>query len=627
MLALALLLAVGGCHTTFERRDWSAYTGPGAEYFHKEELTFPQASDPIEPFNRVSAAVDYGLLRYVFAPITGAYQKLTPDELRKRIKLAGENLLYPGRGINNALQGEWSQAGEETLRFLVNTTVGLLGFFDPATKWGLEPHPEDFGQTFAKWGWKKSTYVFLPIYGPCTFRDALGKLPDEAADPANYYFPASWVRRGNRLADEAEPALRLVEATYDPYEPARSLYSLNREVDIENFSWQHDDSPESQTLDVVFLKFEDPEFPGRRKTSTARVRAGHRIHYNYWLQPKPSPLVYIVPGLGGHRLHNAALGLAEIAYKKGNSVVTISNPTNWEFIEEASSVDVPGFVPQDARDLHVALTAIDRDLEKEHAGQFTSKRLAGISMGAFQTLFIAAREPEAKAEGLIDFDVYLAMDLPVSLEHAMQQVDAFYNAPLEFSSEERQLKIHEILAKVIYLSQGELTPAIELPFTKLEAQFLIGMSFRMDLQFVIMQIESLHHVGVLKTKPTWFERAPAFREAAEYSYMEYMYAYLLPYLCRRDPTLSFDDAGARTMFERCDLHSIAEGLRANEKVRLFANENDVLLRPEDIEWLKELLGDRVHFFPAGGHLGNLHRESIQEVIETTATQVENGKTP
>lgn len=627
LVALILLLTLGACRTTYERRDWSHYTGPGAKYFQSEELPFPHVDDPLEPINRVSAAADYGLSRYVFAPLANLYRHAVPVFVRKHLAKVGENLLYPTRGINNLLQGEWHELGEESLRFVVNSTIGILGFFDPATSMHLEPHPEDFGQSFAKWGWRNSTYLFLPIYGPSTVRDGLGKIPDELSDPLYYYFPASWARRGNLLSDQIEASLRLVETNYDPYEPARTLYTLNRDVDVKNFSWHRDESSATQTLDAVFLTFEDPKFPGERTTARTGVGTGRHIAYSYWLQPEPSPLVYIVPGLGGHRLSDSTLGLAEIAFQHGNSVVTISNPTNWEFIDDAASVDMPGFVPQDSRDLHAAITAIDRELEQKFAGRFTSKRLAGISMGALQTLFIAAAEKEATTAGLLAFDVYLAMDTPVNLEHAMTHVDAFYNAPLEFPPKERQERIEEILRKVLYLSRGELEPGMELPFSQIESQFLIGLSFRMDLQYVIMQVESLHHVGVLKTRPTWVQRAPTFREASEYSYMEYMYAYVLPYYSRRDPSLTFDDEGARTMFERCDLHSIADGLRANDKVRLFSNENDFLLRPEDVSWLKQLLGDRAKFFPAGGHLGNLHRKAIQDIIEGTAKKAATQSAP
>lgn len=619
--------ALAGCSTKFERRDWSNYDGPGAEYFQREELEFPHVDDPLEPANRVVAAFDYGMLRYVFEPAVRLFRFFVPKPIREHLEMAGDNLRYPTRGINNALQGEWSEAGEETVRFLLNSTVGILGLWDPALAAGFEPREEDFGLTFATWGWKNSTYLFLPFYGPSTIRDGLGIIPDEATDGTNYIIGSSWLRRTNAIADDAEVALRFVEATYDAYEPARTLYIQNRKVDIENFSWSRDESAATQTLDVIFLTFEDEEFPRERTTRAVKLHDNHELPYTYWLQPGPAPLVYIVPGLAGHRLSNTALGLAEIAFKNGNSVVLVSNPTNWEFIEHGATVDIPGFAPRDAHDLHVALTAIDRELLKTNPTSFLSRRLAGVSMGAFQTLFIAANEAQAKAEGLLEFDVYVAMDVPVSLEHAMKQVDAFYNAPLSFPAPGRKKHIDEILAKALYLSEGDLTPTMELPFTQLESQFLIGLSFRMDLQFVILQAESLHNIGVLKTNPSLLQRAPAFREASEYSYMEYMHAWVLPYYNRIDPEFTLDDAGARRMFEESDLHAIADALAANEKIRVFANENDFLLRPEDVDWLKELLGDRVRFFPAGGHLGNLHRKSIQEIIESTAVEAESENAP
>ncbi len=619
MLVVSCLLALAaGCSTDFERRDWSHYDGPGAEYFKREEVVFPHVDDPLEPTNRVLAAIDYGAYRYLIAPLCALYRNFVPGAVRKHLTAAGENFLYPRRVLNNILQWKWPEAAEETSRFVVNTTVGVAGLYDPAKGMGLDAHDEDFGQTFAKWGWKNSTYFFLPFYGPSTIRDGIGKVPDELSDPLNYVFALPYGRRINRLSDEVESNLRLVDSYFDPYEPARTLYTLDREVDVSNFSWRRDESSATQTLDSIFLTFEDPWFPERRNQSRADVNEVGRVPpYTYWLQKEPSPLVYIVPGLGGHRESNSALGLAEIAFQRGNSVVVISNPTNWEFIEYASSVDIPGYVPVDARDLHRALTAIDQEMERRYPGAFTSKRLAGISMGAFQTLFIAADEEAASREGMMVFDAYLAMDVPVSLEHAMQQLDRFYNAPLAFPAQEREKKINEVLAKVLYLSEGDLTPGIELPFTQLEAQFLIGLSFRMDLQFVIVQTQERHDMGVLQTKRSKLQRAPVFREASEYSYMEFVYAFLLPYYATRDSELTFDEAGAKRLFERCDLHSIADGLRANDKVRLFANENDFLLQPKDVEWLRELLGDRAHFFPAGGHLGNLHRKTIQEIIQST----------
>ncbi|MFN0009800.1 MAG: VacJ family lipoprotein [Planctomycetota bacterium] len=627
-LALCLVGALAGCSSTFERRDWSSYTGPGAEYFHQEELAFPHVDDPLEPFNRVSAGVNYAFIRYLYSPFTAIYRHFVPPVVRKRVAQAGDNLLEPGRIINNLLQGKWDEAGEETTRFLVNTTVGILGLFDPATKWGLEKHKEDFGQTFAHWGWDHSTYLYIPIFGPSTIRDGLGLAPEWWTYPAN----ADWrIAAGiaiNKYSDEVEPWLRAVEAYYDPYEPARTIYTITREIDVENFRWERDHSGPTETLETIFLKAEDPHFAEVATTRKARIGNHNELPFTLWLQPEPAPLFYFVPGQGGHRLGEGSIAMAEIIYETGCSVVTVSNPTNWEFVANALSEHLPGYAPVDSRDLHRAITSIDRLLEEEMPGRFTSRRLAGMSMGAFQTLYIAANEANFEGEGLVPFEIYVALDPPVNLEHGMLQLDRFYNAPMKFPAEERSKRIEEIFGKVVSLSEGELWPGMELPFTELEAQYLIGIAYRLELQFTILQTQERHDMGVLRTPRRKLRRAPAFREASEYSFMEYMYAFVLPYYAKRDPRITFDEAGAKRIFEDCDLRSIADGLQANERVLLFANENDFLLRPEDIAWLRELLGERAHFFPAGGHLGNLHRDSIQEVIQGLLEEkVEETSTP
>ena len=616
MLLAGLLGALcAGCNATVYRRDWSQYDGPGARYFQQEELAFPHVDDPIEPVNRVSALFHFVLMKYAFAPLANVYRGIVPAPVRKRVALASTNLQYPGRLLNNLLQAKWKGAAEETARFAVNSTVGVLGLFDPATGMGLHPHPEDFGQTLAKWGWKDSTYLYLPIVGPSTLRDTIGLAPDAYTDLAILDWRVSVAREVNERSDEVEPALRLIAANYDAYEPARLLFTLGRELDVEDFAWTSDESGPTQTLDSIFLTPEDQAFPERGRGGEVRLSPKQDLPFTLWLQPEPAPLVYVVPGLGGHRLGDASLGLAEVFHAEGNSVVTISNPTNWEFVAHGSSVELPGYAPADARDLHRALTAIDRQLATSWPGRFTSKRLAGISLGAFHALFIAGDEARAVQDGLLRFDVYLALNPPVNLEHAMTQVDRFYNAPLSFPVEERAQRIEEIFGKVLYLSEGELWPGMDLPFTRIEAEFLIGLAFRLDLQYTILQTQDRHDRGVLQTPRSKLRRAPAFREASEYSYLEYMYAFVLPYYAEGDTGITFDEAGALRLFADCDLRSIAAELAANERVRLFTNENDFLLRPADLVWLREHLGERVHVFPAGGHLGNLHRKAIQEVIE------------
>ena len=92
--------------------------------------------------------------------------------MRNRITDAGHNLTFPVRLVNNALQGKWQGAWEETERFGVNSTVGLGGLFDPATHWKIGRSDEDFGQTLGHWGCGPGFYLMLPILGPSNGRDA-----------------------------------------------------------------------------------------------------------------------------------------------------------------------------------------------------------------------------------------------------------------------------------------------------------------------------------------------------------------------------------------------------------------------------------------------------------------------
>lgn len=620
-LGVMLLAALSsGCVSTEHKsRDWSTHEGPGAAWFQVEEIEFPHIDDPLEPLNRVSAKLNYELTRLVFAPTATLYRFFLPEVVRTGVAKFGVNLQFPGRLLNNLLQGKLSESGVETSRFAINSTVGLLGLFDPAQRWGLHPYPEDFGQTFATWGWIPSTYLVFPLLGPSTVRDGFGKLPDAFADPASYYFPAVQARGFNSLSNHVDADLRLIESAYDAYEAGRTLFMLQREVDVTDFEWHESDSAPTQTLRAIFLKPRDPDFAAAADTRRVRIDAARpALPYSLWLQPEPAPLFYVLPGFGGNRLGASTIALAEIAYERGHSVVAVSSPTNWEFMRNGASVTVPGFGPVDAHDVHVALTAIDAELERRLGGRLLERRLGGLSIGGYQTLMIAADRDRtasgADPHGLLEFDLYLALNPAVSIEYALLQLDRFYNAPLIFPPEERALRIEQLFGKVLYLSHGDLEPGTRLPFTELESRFLIGMAFRLDLQFLILQSQDLFDSGVLLTKRSRLHMAPAFREASEYSYMEYFYAFVLPYFAERDPDVTFDMDGAQLLFERSSLRSVADALEANDRVRVFTNENDFLLRPEDVEWLRERFGSRLTLSPEGGHLGNLYREYLQSVI-------------
>jgi ABC-type transporter lipoprotein component MlaA len=608
VLALSFLL---GCAHPTQTRDWSQYEGRGTEYFQQEELEFPDVTDPLEPFNRSIDAGNRFLLSYVLDPLAMAWRAVTPDSFRTRLVKAARNLGYPVRLVNNLLQGKLQPAGIETARFLTNTTLGLAGLFDPAKSWwGLQPFEEDMGQTFAQWGWRSSTFLSLPFWGPSTVRDGLGTIGDLPLDPTTYFFLAGPVKSFITNADHIENAERLMRTNYDAYHAIRYTWVLNRRAAIIDLEPSLEPSSASETLETIYFEHFDDWFPRRARTHRVEIpTTGRKLPYQVWMQPKPAPMLYLLPGLGGHRDGASMIALAELAYLRGFSVAVISSALNFEFMLQAATNDIPGFPPADARDVHVALDAVDRDLSRRHPDKVTARALMGISMGAFHTLFIAAGKDQPAAN-LVQFDRYVALYPPVRLRHGMEQLDAFYNAPLVFPEEEREERVVGILQKVLQSSgEWDLQPGTPIPLSQLESEFLIGLAFRMTLHDMIWVSQMRNDTGVLKTPRSWFRRSGASREILEFSFIEYLYAFAFPYFSENDPEIQSEE----DLFARADLHDIAPLLRAKaNKIRVFANQNDFLITSEDVTWLTNLLGaQRVTFYPGGGHMGNLHVKEVQ----------------
>ena len=603
-----------GCSHTVHRRDWSNYRGPGAEEFQKTEVDareFIDFSDPLERMNRTIGVFNHGVILGVADPLAKGYRFLIPKPLRESLTRFGTNILYPRHLLANLFQGKLAGAGDETLRFAVNTTVGLLGFFDPATNWGIKPSQEDFGQVFATWGWNPSAYLMLPLLGPSTPRDALGLLPDSLTDPASYFFPARPAFTFNELTDSVESYKRFTQSTYDPYAISRIAWLYNRSVSVEDFEYVDEKAAAVESLEAMFLNVKNPDFPSTIHTREVFLPStGRYLPYNFKLHDKPAPLVFILPGLGGHRYGGSALALAEMAYRRGFSVAILSNAYNWEFMERASTAAVPGHTPVDARDAHVALDAVHRDLGAQFSDRITERVLMGYSMGAFHAFFIAAAE-QSEDNKLVTFDRYVTLDAPVQLRLGMEELDAFYNAPLAFPPQQRATRIKNIIQKTLSLAKGQLEPDTELPLTEIEAQFIIGLTYRLTLAAIIYNSQARRDSGILQTDRSWFRRSPAYEEILDYSWLEYVYGFVIPSYTEHGAAIG----SAEQMFKLNDLRSIGDALRASGKIRHFANRNDFLIAKEDIEWITNVLGEKnVQFFPSGGHLGGLHKPEVQDEI-------------
>ena len=203
----------------------------------------PEANEPVEleqhdpwqEFNGKTFAFNRRLDKQALRPIAKQWKALVPERAQIMIANAFDNVTVVPRIVNNLLQGKWEGAEREMRRFLVNSTAGVGGLFDPATDvWHITRSPADFGQTLGKWGAAPGPYVILPFTEPLTVRDGIGKIVDRAMDPLTYVVPVipalglTVAKRINERALDYELFVDLDDSVIDAYTAARDAYWQRR---------------------------------------------------------------------------------------------------------------------------------------------------------------------------------------------------------------------------------------------------------------------------------------------------------------------------------------------------------------------------------------------------------------
>ena len=271
---------------------------------------------------------------------------------------------------------------------------------------------------------------------------------------------------------------------------------------------------------------------------------------------------------------------------------------------------MPAYLPVDGRDVHVALTEIDRRLNQSYPDRLGARALMGYSMGALHALFIAATAPTNQLP-LIQFDRFVAINPPVRLLHGVSRLDEFYRAPLDWPETNRTDNIENTFLKVAALSKNTLTPPTSLPFSAIESKFLIGLTFRLMLRDIIFSSQRRNNQGVLQHAIRNLRRDPVYQEILQNSYQDYFEKFVVPNYQARGVAAPV----AASLEKAGDLRTYAAGLRANPDIRVIVNQNDFLLADEDVEWLRATFtSEQLTVFAQGGHLGNLSNPTVHKSI-------------
>ena len=205
--------------------------------------------DPLESLNRSMYAFNESLDAAILEPSADVYDYITPNMLQKGFNNFFYNINYPVTIINQLLQGNIEEVLQDTLRFSINSSIGVFGLFDPASSMGLPQHDEDFGQTLAVWGVKEGPYLMLPFFGPKTLRSLTGDFTDVLFNPllnindTNLKMKVNLINifqdRSDLSALEEE-----LDNSFDPYQLIKDSYTQNRLYKIHNGVITEDDEEE-----------------------------------------------------------------------------------------------------------------------------------------------------------------------------------------------------------------------------------------------------------------------------------------------------------------------------------------------------------------------------------------------
>ena len=192
-------------------------------------------NDPFEEINRTTLKINESLDKAIATPVAKFYQKIMPDFIELGIYNSISNIDDINISLNNILQGKIKDGISDIVRFTINSTLGLGGFIDLATKIGFEKHDEDFGQTLAVWGVPHGPYIMLPMLGPSSLRDTVGMIPDAFLSPSILiqHEPTVYSLKFLDLIDTRSRYLGLESIIIgDEYLFLKDAYYQNREFDV-----------------------------------------------------------------------------------------------------------------------------------------------------------------------------------------------------------------------------------------------------------------------------------------------------------------------------------------------------------------------------------------------------------
>lgn len=357
--------------------------------------------------------------------------------------------------------------------------------------------------------------------------------------------------------------------------------------------------------------------PDRKKPPIFFYDEGLRCTLAY--QKHKAPLVFLIPGAGSSNRAPKLVAMMEVLYKAGYHVITLPSPTHPNFIISASLGAIPGDLTEDARDLYRAMESAWNTVRGDI--EVTDFSLAGYSLGGTQSAFVAKLDEERKT---FNFRKVLMINPAVSLYSSVTRIEGlldkipggprkigvFFNRMLnkftEFYREGTFIDINNEFLYAVY--QSDL-------LNHDEAGGLIALSFRINSAGMIFASDVMTNGGYVVPKNRVLSATDPlddyFRTSVHLGFLEYFNEYFYPNFQKKRPGLTKE-----ALIESESLKSIEGYLKASDKFGVMTNDNDFILAPGELDYLRTLFGERTKVYPRGGHLGNLeYRDNMAYMVD------------
>ena len=616
----------------------------------KSETIYPDLNyeftgkDPCEKFNRKMFVFNLKLNKYILRPANIVWASVMPKYGMDRVKSAYNNINYPVRLMGCLLQRDFKASGQETLRFLINTTIGAGGLYDPAkSKFKLEPCQEDLEQVLAKYIKKQGPYLVLPVVQG-NLRDLFGKAVACPLRPTAYAGPfgaAANVLFAINNTTYLQPLFKKVDESYaDPYIIAKQADGIAKYIKLNNLDRKEVFSEKTKSQNIINISktYEEPivkpdielegynsqdpfidslrtsffdnqklgksiwaemsvwnrTFNKKLKKSSVRVFPKQKKYkFKYILQKnKTSPLAILYPSIGEGITAEKSVVLSKILYKQGYSVIIQGSAFNWEFVKSMPEGYKPGIPAQDAQYLRLATAKIINKLEQKKGYKFGKRILVGCSFGALTGLFTAAQEEN---ENTLNISKYITINPPVEILSSMKMLDKYCS---DWKKNPTDIKMQTAIAaeKIVQvynkINKQDLDKMPEkLPFTSDEAKLAIGFVMKQKLYDTVFAIENC-----TRCKKSGLETT-----VNKMSFTDYAQKYL------NINETNYDKANYET-----SLYSLGNFLRKSKKYKIYHSLDDYFVSQNQLFQLKNYSKDKLVLFSNGSHLGEMYRNEFLE---------------